>query len=146
MVAEWIQFMQAQGIRRVINLLDENQMTYFASDLMQAYERAFGPGQAIWVPVPNFHLIDAHRLKTVVFPFLGESVWNGESVVVHCAGGIGRTGHVLAAWMVHLWNYSAEDAMGAVRSAGAYRDPAEAVAVGNATLEDLYELLEQSRM
>jgi protein-tyrosine phosphatase len=41
----------------------------------------------------------------------------GENVVVHCRGGLGRTGTVAACVLVTLGNHSAEEAIAAVRAA-----------------------------
>jgi protein-tyrosine phosphatase len=45
--------------------------------------------------------------------------------VVHCSGGIGRTGHVLAAWLVAGRGFSRHSAITAVKRRG--RNPYEAV-------------------
>ncbi|MEW6495955.1 MAG: protein phosphatase, partial [Cyanobacteriota bacterium] len=45
-------------------------------------------------------------------------------VVVHCSGGIGRTGHVLAAWLASARGFSNNAAIAAVRKTG--RNPYEA--------------------
>jgi protein-tyrosine phosphatase len=58
---------------------------------------------------------------------------------VHCSGGSGRTGHILAAWLVHHRGLSVDDALDAVISTG--RNPWEAVHCGNATEEQLRCLL-----
>ena len=41
----------------------------------------------------------------------------GENVVVHCRGGLGRTGTVAACVLVALGNHSADEAIDAVRAA-----------------------------
>ena len=40
----------------------------------------------------------------------------GKNVVVHCRGGLGRTGTVAACVLVALGNHSADEAIGAVRA------------------------------
>ncbi|MEH2433087.1 MAG: hypothetical protein V7K25_02320 [Nostoc sp.] len=48
-------------------------------------------------------------------------------VVVHCSGGIGRTGHILAAWLVSVRGLSNQAAINAVKKTG--RNPYEAALV-----------------
>ena len=59
--------------------------------------------------------------------------------MIHCWGGNGRTGHVLAAWLVAARRLSSMEAIEAVEATG--RLPREAVLAGNATLDELIELL-----
>ena len=48
-----------------------------------------------------------------------------EKVVVHCSGGVGRTGQVLATWLVAKYGLSNQGAIDIVRQTG--RNPYEAV-------------------
>ena len=66
-----------------------------------------------------------------------------ELVIVHCSGGSGRTGHVLAAWLVGGRGYGIPEALGAVWEMG--RNPWEAVEHKHAIQEDLRLLLEACR-
>ncbi|WP_236738912.1 protein-tyrosine phosphatase family protein [Chroogloeocystis siderophila] len=45
-----------------------------------------------------------------ILPFVRTANKQDEKVVVHCAGGVGRTGHVLAAWLVSGRGFSNKDA------------------------------------
>ena len=72
-------------------------------------------------------------------PFLRTADSGGERAVIHCWGGNGRTGHVLAAWLVAARGLSAMEAIEAVEATG--RLPQEAVLAGNATLDELIKLL-----
>ncbi len=58
--------------------------------------------------------------------------------VVHCAGGIGRTGHILAAWLVSVRGFSNQDAISAVIRTG--RNPHEAVILSKNPLQVAQEL------
>lgn len=58
-------------------------------------------------------------------PFLAVANQHQEKAVVHCSGGIGRTGHVLAAWLVAGRGFSSKAAIAAVKQTG--RNPYEAV-------------------
>jgi protein-tyrosine phosphatase len=78
-------------------------------------------------------------LREDILPFLAEARESEEKVVVHCLAGIGRTGQILAAWLVYNRDYGPDRAIETVREMG--RDPADAVAAGNADESELYDLL-----
>ncbi len=125
-VRAWIGFMQSGGIRRVCCLLDE-ELAYY-DDLLGQYRRAFGPAAVCHAPIADYCLASVDTLVQVILPFLTTADAAKEKAVVHCSGGIGRTGHVLAAWLVHRRGFSESRALSAVRHApGAYRNPLEAV-------------------
>jgi len=142
-VQEWITFMQAQGIRQVCCLLAPEQLKYYAQDLLKAYQDAFGTEQVLWAPVEDYHLADRQTLTECIMPFLDKANIDDKPVVVHCSGGIGRTGHVLAAWLVHRRGFSIQDAIQAVLQSG--RNAEEAVHSHHATAADLHALLAACR-
>lgn len=121
-VQEWIAFIKAQGIQKVCCLLCDRQLARY-SDLLSRYQQEFGAANVCWARVKDFHLIDAELLVEKILPFLSAADRQGEKVVVHCSGGIGRTGQVLAAWLVHQRNLSNQAAIRAVRQTG--RNPYE---------------------
>jgi protein-tyrosine phosphatase len=137
-VDEWIAFMKGQSISKVCCLLPESQLRYY-EHLLGDYDSAFGRSAVCFAPVEDWHLCDRATLTGKIIPFLKECDSEKQKVVVHCSGGSGRTGHVLAAWLVlgRGWTYS--DAIAAVKNSG--RNPLEAIQSGNANLEDLKRLL-----
>jgi protein-tyrosine phosphatase len=138
-VGQWIARMQGCGIRRVVCLLPEEQLAYYKPlNLLAEYRKAFGDGNVRSEPVRDYHLCEPARLSRILV-FLKESASGEAPVVVHCSGGSGRTGHVLAAWLVHQHELAPEDALKAVIRTG--RNPWEAVQMGNATEDDLLQLL-----
>jgi protein-tyrosine phosphatase len=122
-VHEWVEFMKRQGIQRVCCLLSDNQLAHY-SDLLGTYQQEFGNHHVCWAPIEDFHLSDLETLTTKILPFLAEADKRAEKVVVHCSGGIGRTGHVLAAWLVSGRELSNKAAIAAVMRTG--RNPYEA--------------------
>ncbi len=138
-VRQWIAFMKSKGIQRVCCLLPPKQLSYYRVDLLTEYRHAFGITNVCHVPVDDFHLCDTTDLESRVLPFLAESDAAGTPVVVHCSGGSGRTGYVLAAWLVRHRGLSVDAALSAVEATG--RNPREAVYWGNATEAQLRALL-----
>jgi protein-tyrosine phosphatase len=138
-VRRWISFVRQSGIERVCSLLSAEQLAFYAFDLLQEYRLAFGEPRVCSAPVPDGHLCERATLHGVVLPFLREADELGERVVVHCSGGSGRTGHILAAWLVHARGFTIDKALSAVRLPR--RNPLEAVILGHASMEDLTGLL-----
>jgi protein-tyrosine phosphatase len=116
-VHSWVAFMQAQGITRVVCLLPPRQLDAYDS-LLEIYRRSFGEHNVLWVPIADFQLAEASQLIDQILPFLAEADQQQEKTVVHCSGGVGRTGHVLAAWLVSYRRMSNEEAIAAVKKQG----------------------------
>lgn len=123
-VNEWIEFMQSQDIKRVCCLLSQTQLDGYL-DLLGIYRQTFGSDRVCWSPIEDFQLADRQTLIQQILPFLAIADEQSEKVVVHCSGGIGRTGHVLAAWLVAERGFSNKTAIATVKQTG--RNPYEAV-------------------
>lgn len=119
----WINYMQHQKIERVCCLLPEKQLAPYAN-LLNTYEQEFGNQKVCWTPIEDFTIPDTDKLTGKILPFLLEADKQREKVVVHCSGGIGRTGIVLAAWLVYGRGFSNTAAIAAVKQTG--RNPYEA--------------------
>ena len=122
-VSDWVNFMKSRGIGRVCCLLADPQLAHY-SDLLGVYRQAFGIERVCWAPIEDFQLADRETLIQRILPFLAAADQLGEKVVVHCSGGIGRTGQVLAAWLVSGRGLSNSAAIAATRRTG--RNPYEA--------------------
>jgi protein-tyrosine phosphatase len=138
-IFEWADFMRAQRVARVCCLLDTGQLAGFPVNLEAEYKRLFGATCVLMEPIADHHLCSRQTLRRNILPFLRTADRGSERVVIHCWGGNGRTGHVLAAWLVAARGLSPVDAITAVEATG--RLPQEAVLAGNATFDELIELL-----
>lgn len=133
----WLAFMEQQAIRQVVCLLPPKQLACYTDDLLAAYRRHFGTENVCWAPIEDFRLAAPELLTNQILPFLIEADRRQQRVLVHCSGGIGRTGHVLVAWLVVKYNLSNAQAIDAVRRTG--RNPRESRDPG------LDELLDKCR-
>jgi Dual specificity phosphatase, catalytic domain len=112
----WLKLMQAQGMRRVCCLLPRSSV--------EMYGQTFGSGRVCLAPIADFQVVDRVLLENVILPFLQAADQAQEPVVVHCVGGIGRTGQVLVAWLIVGRGYGVRDAIATVKQQG--RNPYEA--------------------
>ncbi|QSG14210.1 protein-tyrosine phosphatase family protein [Halapricum desulfuricans] len=137
-VGEWLEFVREREVERVLCLLTDAQLERTGIDL-DRYRDVFGPGRVAHVPITDHQLADKATLREAL-AVLEQADSVGESIVVHCLAGIGRTGHVLAAWLVSARGYGPDEAITTVSKSG--RTPDEAVKAGNATREGLLGLLQ----
>ena len=96
-------FLRGQGIGGIVTLFDKP---------LEPNPEELG-FQYLFVLTPDFQ--PPHNLPEII-AFLETQVTQGRGVLVHCFAGIGRTGTVLAAWLLHRNPaLSAIDAMSRVR-------------------------------
>ncbi|MFC7076325.1 protein-tyrosine phosphatase family protein [Haloarcula halophila] len=135
---DWIETLRDREVTRICCLLPGRQLDTGGSNL-DRYRSAFGAENVCHSPVPDHHLVPQQQLSAEILPFLADARRDEERVVVHCLAGIGRTGQVLAAWLVYNRDYGPHRAIETVESMG--REPLDAVRAGNAEKADLVEVL-----
>jgi protein-tyrosine phosphatase len=139
-VCDWVEFMKSQNIKRVCCLLSETQLAHY-SNLLGRYQQEFGGQNVCWAPIEDFHLSSVETMTQKILPFFMAADKKSEKVVVHCSGGIGRTGHVLAAWLVSGRGFSNQAAIAAVKSTG--RNPYEAAIRAMLTLKNPLQVVKE---
>jgi protein-tyrosine phosphatase len=139
-VDEWTDFLKRNGISRVCCLLESDQLSYYPNDLIESNRRSFGERNVCHAPLKDRHICDG-TLHTVVLPFLHDSHSRHLPVAVYCSGGSGRTGQVLAAWLINARRMTFENAIAAVKSSN--RNPCESFEVfGNGSEDMLRSVLQ----
>jgi hypothetical protein len=139
---DWIERLSEAGVERVCSLLARTDGGE-CDGCLARYREACGADSVGHAPLRDRELADARRLRAEILPFLDDAAAADERVVVHGLTGLGRTGQVLAAWLVHDRGYSPERAVETVETMG--RLPDVPVRAGNATKEQLYERLDALR-
>ena len=124
-VEHWIGFIQSQKIQRICCLLEQDCLRRYPIDLLETYREKFGRESLLWQPLADFQLPPSSSLIKQIIPWLICSEQNQEKVVVHCSGGIGRTGIVLASWLVARRGFTNREAISAVKQN--LRNPDEAI-------------------
>ena len=100
------EFVRARGVRRVLSLLGDDEIAWYASDLDAAMRRDFSRYDRTSVFAPG-----ARDVALAAFDAAREA---GEPIVMHCSGGQGRAGIALSLWLVHCHGLTPEDAVAEV--------------------------------
>ena len=140
-VEQWIEFMQSQKIQRICCLLEPDCLSHYPIDLLETYKQKFGRKNVLWQPIADFQLPHSSVLIEQILPFLICSEENQQKVIVHCSGGIGRTGIVLASWLVTRRGFSNQEAIFAVKQNR--RHPHEAIIAAVFKLQNPYRVQQQ---
>ena len=143
-VDTWVDFIKGQGIKRIIFLLPEEELKYYPLEggLLGLYAEAFGPDNVLWAPTLDMQLPTGEAVRHIMY-FLYNSMERGEKTVVHCSAGQGRTGLVLAAWLIFHERLSERKAIRMVEEQN--RNPKEAVRRGKVTEAEMMAVLAVAR-
>jgi protein-tyrosine phosphatase len=123
----WLDLLRTRGIRRVCCLLTDHELQRWEGlDLLALYRSELGEDRVLHAPVAGNVTCSERLFLRKILPFLWTAERADDRVLVHCMAGVCRTGQVLAAWLVAARRCYPVQAVDAVTSTRAWRNPLEA--------------------
>ena len=115
-----IAWIQKQGVRSIITMTENSLPESWVKNIKYLH-----------VPTEDFSAPDMEQIDEAV-EFIQTRLENDEPVMVHCAAGIGRTGTILACYLVKYQKISAKDAIQKVRKErpGSIQSESQEIAIG----------------
>ncbi|MEM2088188.1 MAG: dual specificity protein phosphatase family protein [Thermoproteota archaeon] len=97
---EDISLWKKEGIKAVVILAESHEIMRYWMNVEKYFEVLRSRGMKyLHSPIKDFHAPSLEQLKKVV-EWIDNKVENNEPVLIHCHAGIGRTGTVIAAYLV----------------------------------------------
>jgi protein-tyrosine phosphatase len=139
-VNRWLEFMTRNGISRVVCLMHQDELgSKVPANLIDTYYSHFDKSNVLHSGISDFQLASQEQAHNISI-FLADGCRHYHKTVVHCSAGMGRTGHVLACWLVAGRGHVPNEAINLVKSVkGVSRNPRESG-------EDIVSLLEECRL
>jgi protein-tyrosine phosphatase len=108
---------RTSGLGVVVCLTPRDEIEELSPDYAAAVQRGRASFDWVHLPVPNFGTPPDARAFRSAIQRIAERLQAGDSVLMHCAAGMGRTGSA-AACVLKALGLSSQDALDRVRAAG----------------------------
>ncbi|EPG72992.1 cyclin-dependent kinase inhibitor 3 [Leptospira fainei serovar Hurstbridge str. BUT 6] len=108
-----IKTLKEEGVNRVISLLTENEYSeYGVIEIKEVYKtEGLDP---IFFPILDQRIPDRKSLNELLEK-IDKDLLSGKNVLIHCVGGLGRSGTIVAAYLILCSGYTVDEAIRTVR-------------------------------
>ncbi len=118
---EEINWIRKQGVKSIVTMTEYGLPQTWVDGI-----------EYLHVPTEDLTAPDIEKIDSTV-DYIAERIKNGEPVMVHCAAGIGRTGTILASYLIKYQKMSAKEAIEILRKErpGSVQSTSQEIAVSS---------------
>lgn len=99
---EFLQEAEEAGINHILCLVSDEEIAEKSPEYLEAIHHGTIPARLWQHPIPDYGAPDQPDEILQAVDAMKQALIRGESVVIHCAAGIGRTGMVATALLIRL--------------------------------------------